>query len=75
MEEKLEKFDEKVNTEILKLISSLGFKTSENASLEEELELSREMGAQGYVLNVEGDTCEGKYVVTIQLTKTLELIL
>ncbi|PEZ63018.1 hypothetical protein [Bacillus cereus] len=75
MEEKLEKFDKKVNAEVLKLISSLGFKTSENASLEEEIELSREMGAQGIELNVEGDTSEGKYVVTIQLTKTLELIL
>lgn len=75
MEEKLEKFDKKVNTEVLKLISSLGFKVSENASLEEEIELSREMGAQGIELNVEGDTSEGKYVVTIQLTKTLELIL
>lgn len=75
MEEKLEKFDEKVNTEVLKLLSSLGFKTRENASLEEEIELSREMGAQGYSLDVEGDTSEGKYVVTIQLTRKLELIL
>lgn len=75
MEEKLERFDEKVNTEVTNLISSLGFKTSEEMSLEEEIELSRDMGAQGYKINVEGDTVEGKYVVTIQLTKTLELIL
>ena len=75
MEEKLEMFDEKVNAEILKLISSLGFETRENATLEEEIELSRDMGAQGYKLNVEGGTSEGKYVVTIHLTKTLELIL
>ena len=75
MEEKLERFDEKVNNEIAKLISSLGFKTSEEMSQEEELELSREMGAHGYALNVEGDTIEGKFVVTIQLTRKLELIL
>lgn len=75
MEEKLCRFDEKVNSEVLKLIGSLGFEIKENMTLEEEIELSREMGAQGYKLNVEGDTCEGKYTVTIQLTKSLELIL
>ncbi|QNI20382.1 hypothetical protein [Bacillus phage 1_ICo-2020] len=75
MEEKLEKFDEKVNREVTKLISSLGFEIHDNMTLEEEMTLSREMGARGYAIDIAGDTNEGKYVVTVNLTRTFELIL
>ena len=75
MEEKLEKFDEKVNREVTKLISSLGFEIHDNMTLEEEMALSREMGAQGYAIDIAGDTNKGKYVVTVNLTRTFELIL
>lgn len=75
MEEKLEKFDEKINKEVSKLISSLGFEIHDNMSLEEEMALSREMGARGYAIDIKGDTSEGKYVVTVNLIRTFELIL
>ncbi|WP_163258375.1 hypothetical protein [Bacillus paranthracis] len=75
MEEKLEKFDEKINKEVSKLISSLGFEIHDNMSLEEEMALSREMGVRGYAIDIKGDTSEGKYVVTVNLIRTFELIL
>lgn len=75
MDEKLDKFDEKVNTEVSKLITSLGFENPDSMTLEQYCQLSRDMGAQGYALDTKAETKEGKYTVTIQLTKTLELIL
>lgn len=75
MEEKLEKFDEKINREVTKLISSLGFEIHDNMTLEEEMALSREMGARGYAIDFKSDTSEGKYVVTVNLIRTFELIL
>ncbi|PEL23415.1 hypothetical protein [Bacillus toyonensis] len=75
MEEKLERFDEKVNTEVNKILSSLGFKIHDGMTSEDYCQLSRDMGANGVAYDLKSETENGVYRVTIQLTKTLELIL
>ncbi|MCU5510277.1 hypothetical protein OCB07_15740 [Bacillus cereus] len=75
MEEKLERFDEKVNAEVNKILSSLGFKIHDSMTSEDYCQLSRDMGANGVAYDLKSETENGVYRVTIQLTKTLELIL
>ena len=73
MDEKLDKFDEKVNAEANRLLTSLGFEIHDEMTSEEYCQLSREMGAKGVTINQESETDGDVYRVTIQLTKTLEL--
>lgn len=73
MDEKLERFDKKVDAEVSKLISCLGFEIHDNMTSEEYCQLSRDMGAKGISINQEGDIEGDTYRVTIHLEKVLEL--
>jgi len=73
MDEKLERFDKKVDTEVSKLISCLGFEIHDNMTPEEYCQLSRDMGAQGISIKQSGDIEGDTYRVTIQVEKVLEI--
>lgn len=73
MDEKLERFDKKVDTEVEKLISCLGFEIHENMTPDEYCQLSRDMGAQGISIKQSGDIEGDTYRVTIQVEKVLEI--
>ncbi|MGY0013222.1 hypothetical protein [Bacillus anthracis] len=73
MDEKLEGFDKKVDTEVEKLISCLGFEIHENMTPDEYCQLSRDMGAQGISIKQSGDIEGDTYRVTIQVEKVLEI--